>query len=187
MVMSIDIQAFENLFPDVVRHCDKGELDALLAAASSQEIPAGEVVIREGDVSGDLYFVVKGRLTSTLQGDNEFIEVGEVLAGDSFCKGSLLDPGPAIMTVTANEDSELLMLSHNAFRELEKEYLSMTGNLLRMLSDELIELCRNADRMLFNRSAGLADDEPDRNKGSSMREWAVSTFRGLFGEQEGKS
>jgi len=56
-----------------------------------------------------------------------------------------------------------------------------------MLSDELIELCRNADRMLFNRSAGLADDEPDWNKGSSMREWAVSTLRGLFGEQEGKS
>jgi len=120
MVMSIDIQAFENLFPDVVRHCDKGELDALLAAASSQEIPAGEVVIREGDVSGDLYFVVKGKLISTLQGDTEFVEVGEVVAGDSFCKGSLLDPGPALMTVTADEDSELLVLVAAGFSRIGK-------------------------------------------------------------------
>ena len=185
--MSINVQAFKELFPTIAKHCDKEGIDALLAAVSAQDVSAGQVVIHEGEVSEDLYFVVKGCLTTSLQNDNESVVVGKMVAGDSFCKASLLDPGPAPMTVTAEEDSELLVLSHKAFRELEEKYLSMTGNLLRMLSDELIEMCRHADRMLFNRSAGHADDVPEQNKGSSIRKWAVSTLRSLYGRKEGKS
>ena len=181
--MSIDATEFRNLFPDIAVHCDDAGLDALLKLTTEQQVKAGEVVIAEGNQSGDLYFVQSGELTSSLEGNGEVIKMGTVSAGDSFCKASLLDPGPAPMTVTADTDAVLLILSHDAFRELEKHDLKMTGNLLRMLSDELIDLCRNADKMLFNRSSGV-NGEVAQGDPSDLKIWAAGVYRKLHGEEE---
>ena len=174
--MSIDVQTFKTLFPDIVKHCnDDTGAAALINAVIEKHVAAGDVVIREGDDTGDLFFVVEGRLTTSLQGNNETVVMGTVKPGDSFCKASLLDPGPAPMTVTADEDSDLLILSHDAFRGLEKDYLQMTGNILRILCDDLIGLCRNTDRVLFERETSTGK--------SGLREWAASTYKELHGEQ----
>lgn len=181
--MAIDAAEFRNLFPDIAEHCDQAGLDALLNAMTEQRVEAGQVVIREGEKSGDLYFVRQGELISSLEGNGEVVQMGTVTSGNSFCKASLLDPGPAPMTVTANSDAVLLLLSHDAFRELEKQNLKMTGNLLRMLSDELIELCRNADRILFNRSSGVSDEHVQEND-SGLKAWAARVYRKLHGNSE---
>lgn len=180
--MGIDATEFRNLFPDIAKHCDQAGLDALLNAMTEQQVEAGQVIIREGEKSAELYFVLQGELTSSLEGNGEVVKMGTVTTGNSFCKASLLDPGPAPMTVTANTDALLLVLSHQAFRELEKQDLKMTGNLLRMLSDELIELCRNADRILFNRSSGISDEHTQDNH-SGLKAWAAKVYRKLHGEQ----
>ena len=184
--MSIDATVFRNLFPDIAKHCGRSGLDALLNAMTELQVEAGHVVIREGEESGNLYFVIEGELTSSLEGNGNVLEMGSVTAGDTFCKANLLDPGPATMTVTAATNVTLLVLSHNAFRELEKLDLQMTGNLLRMLSDELIELCRNADRILFNRSSGINNDTTQNNQ-PDIKKWAAKVYKKLHGEPEEQS
>lgn len=178
--MIIDVQSFKTLFPVISTHCDKNSLDALLNVMTEQSVSAGQVVISEGEETSNLYFVVEGELARTLQGLDGAVAMGTIKAGDTFNKVSLLDPGPANMTVTAVTDAVLLALSHDAFRQLEKEHLQMTGNILRMLSDDLIELCRNADRMLFNRSAGIAD-ETEYHKRASLMEWAAHVYKHIHG------
>jgi len=174
--MSIDVQTFKSLFPSIVKHChDDAGAAALLSAVTDKQVSAGDVVIREGEQTGDLFFVVKGALTTSLQGNNETVVMGKVNAGSTFCKVSLLDPGPAPMTVTADEDSEILVLSHEAFRGLEKDYLQMTGNMLRMLSDDLIGMCRSTNKILFERSKSAG--------GGDLRQWATDTYKSLHGEE----
>lgn len=180
MDMSIDVQSFKTLFPAIATHCDDDGLDALLSVTTERSVSAGDVVIREYEETGNLYFVIDGELVSTLQeGDSEW-EIGTINAGSTFCKANLLDPGPACTTVTAVSDAVLLSLSCETFRQLETEHLQMTGNILRMLSDELVELCRNADRMLFKRSAGI-EDESQHQKHTSLMEWATHVYKNLHG------
>ena len=42
------------------------ELEALLAAMQEQFVPAGSVVIQEGDTNGDLYLVADGEFSGTI-------------------------------------------------------------------------------------------------------------------------
>jgi CRP-like cAMP-binding protein len=178
--MVIEVARFKALFPSVADHCEPGDLDALIASMSEQNASAGEVVMREGDVTGNLFFVVAGELSATVDGKDSQVEMGTIKAGDTFCMANLLEPGPATMTVTANSDVDLLVLSDKAFRQLEQGHLKMTGNILRMLSNKLIELCRSADRLLFNRSAGIPD-ESEHHKHASLMEWASHIYKKLHG------
>jgi len=178
--MTIDVQRFKVLFPSIAKHCDKDDLASLLNAMTAQAASAGTVVVKEDDVTGNLYFVIEGELTTSIKGVSSSIDMGTLKAGDTFCTANLLDPGPANMTVTTLSDANLLALSNDAFRQLEGEHLKMTGNVLRMLSNELIEICRNADRMLFNRSAGIVD-ESEHHKHPGLRDWATHVYKKLHG------
>lgn len=148
--MSIVVKNFKTMFPAVAAYCDSDSLDALLNVMTEQSVSTGNVIIKEGEETGNLYFVMEGELTSKLHGAEGDVEMGTVNAGNTFCNENLIAPGPACNTVTAKTDVVLLVLSYKDFRQLEKDHLQMTGNILRMLSDKLTELCRNADRMLFN-------------------------------------
>jgi CRP-like cAMP-binding protein len=178
--MAIDVARFKALFPSVADHCEPGDLEALIASMSEQNVSSGAVVMHEGDVSGNLFFVMQGQLSASVKGHDSQIQMGTIEAGDTFCMANLLDPGPASMTVTANTDASLLVLSDSAFRQLEDGHMKMTGNILRMLSNKLIELCRSADRMLFNRSAGIPD-ESEHHKHASLMEWASHVYKKLHG------
>jgi CRP-like cAMP-binding protein len=180
VVMAIDVASFKALFPSVADHCEPGDLEALIGSMHEQNASRGEVVMREGDVTGNLFFVVDGELNATVNGNNNQIQMGTIKAGDTFCMANLLEPGPATMTVTANSDVSLLVLSEKAFRQLEQGHLKMTGNILRMLSNQIIELCRSADRLLFNRCTGIPD-ESEHHKHASLMEWASHIYKKLHG------
>ena len=178
--MSIDVQNFKSLFPAITAHCDKNNLGDLLNIMTERRVSAGDNVITEGETTDNLYFVIDGELVSKIKDGNDHIDMGKLSKGRIFCIANLLDPGPAIMTVTATTDTTLLALSNRAFRQLENDHLQMTGNILRMLSNELVEHCRNADRMLFNRSAGI-NDESEHEKRTSHMDWATYVLRKLHG------
>lgn len=178
--MSIDVQNFKTMFPTIVNHCDSGSLDALLNVMTEKSVSAGNIIIREGEETGNLYFVLEGELASIVASGDDSVNMGSVKAGNTFCNANLIAPGPACKTVTAVTDVVLLILSSDHFRQLEKEHIQMTGNILRMLSDELVELCRNADRMLFNRSAGI-NDESEHHKHDSLMKWAEHVYTKFHG------
>lgn len=80
-------------------------LERLAAALRELAVPAGSVVVREGDPADALYVLVSGRVEVTARGEaaeERFIRVME--AGSYFGEIGLLEGIPRTATVTAAED-----------------------------------------------------------------------------------
>ena len=86
-------------------------LEALAQQLGRREVPAGEVVIREGD-PGDRFYVVESGRTTATHGDQVLSSQGP---GDPFGEIALLRDVPRTATVTADEPSVLLYLERDAF------------------------------------------------------------------------
>jgi hypothetical protein len=86
-------------------------LERLAAATRPQDVAAGEVVVREGEIGDDFYMVESGELVVTQQGH----EVRRLGPGDSFGEVALLQSIPRTATVVAVTAGELLLLDHDHF------------------------------------------------------------------------
>ncbi len=84
-----------------------------------ESLPAGEVLVRQGDVGECMWFVVRGRLrVSARQSDGSARVVGEVDAGECVGEMALLSQATRAATVTVVRDAELLRLPKSAFDRL---------------------------------------------------------------------
>jgi MFS family permease len=93
------------------------------------EVPAGEVLIHEGDEGDRFYVVESGRLTAAFKGD----VLSQMGPGDPFGEIALLRDVPRTATVTADEASVLLALDRATFLE------AVTGdNEVSSRADDLI-------------------------------------------------
>ena len=93
------------------------------------EVPAGEVLIHEGDEGDRFYVIESGRLTATFKGD----VLSQMGPGDPFGEIALLRDVPRTATVTADEDSVLLALDRATFLD------AVTGdNEVSSRADDLI-------------------------------------------------
>ncbi|MFN8628747.1 MAG: cyclic nucleotide-binding domain-containing protein [Chloroflexota bacterium] len=79
-------------------------------------LPAGTVVIREGDAPDDLYVLVSGAATVTREGSPQ--PINTVGPGDFFGEIGLLRRVPRTATVTTTESSVLLRIDGALFLEL---------------------------------------------------------------------
>ncbi len=82
------------------------------------EVPAGEVLIREGEDGDRFYVIESGALTATFEGE----VLRQMGPGDPFGEIALLRDVPRTATVTADEESVLLALDREPFLE------AVTGN-----------------------------------------------------------
>ncbi len=87
------------------------EVAYFLKRAERRPVPAGEVLMQEGDVGSHFYVVLSGKLEVTKKGK----PVGTLDAGDFMGEIALLTTAPRTATVTAVEHSQVLELSRDAF------------------------------------------------------------------------
>ena len=78
-------------------------------------IPAGTVVIRQGDPADALFVVVNGLLRVSVRRDEGEVMVAEVGRGDLVGEMALLTNDPRSATVTTTRDSYLLRFSKHDF------------------------------------------------------------------------
>ena len=120
--------------------------DEILAEVASLlqpvDVPAGEIVIREGEVGGTLYIVVDGRVR-VRQDNRTIIELGE---REVFGELAALDPAPRSATVDTVEDSRLFELRNDHLEQLMASNPGIVRGIMRML-------CRR----LRTTTAGVAD------------------------------
>lgn len=86
----------------------------LLAGLQPVEVPAGTVVIRQGDPPGPMYVVEDGRLRVS-RGDRD---IGWLGPGDPFGERALFTGEPRSATVVATADTRLLRLPPETLEEL---------------------------------------------------------------------
>jgi trk system potassium uptake protein TrkA len=94
--------------------CDDDELSRIAALSRPREIAVGSEVTRQGDEGDELFVVVEGDASATVDGD----EVGTIGAGGFFGEMALIDGGERVATVTATTPMKVLVLDRHDFNEM---------------------------------------------------------------------
>ena len=105
----------------------------LAASAVEQEVAAGEVVIREGEMGSTLYVVAAGEV-AVCRGGARIATIGE---RDVFGELAALDPEPRSATVTTLVDSRLLVLHQTQLDQLLADDIDVVRGILRTLCGRL--------------------------------------------------
>jgi hypothetical protein len=101
---------------DLLADADRPTLERLAAEAHKVTVPAGEVVIREGDEADALWILTQGELSvSATVGGSELRDLAPVTAPGYVGELGLLHGIPRTATVTAREDSTLLRIDGQDF------------------------------------------------------------------------
>jgi ATP-binding cassette subfamily B protein len=103
---------------------------------TTEHIPAGRVVVVEGDPGDDFYLVVRGRLAVTHGGT----KVAVLEDGDYFGEIALLRRVPRTATVTSEVPSVLLSLAHEHFDALLERAPGVRVALERFADERLAAL-----------------------------------------------
>jgi CRP-like cAMP-binding protein len=117
----------------------------LLAEASRQaELPAGEVLMREGSPGGSLYVIVEGEFEITKRSGPGDLVIAVRGPGEVIGEMSLLDGSPRTATVRALQDSRLLEIDQRAFLRLVESSPTATLGVLHTITSRL----RHTESML---------------------------------------
>lgn len=93
---------------------NKNDRRELVQRFKARDVPAGELVIREGQITDGLYVVLAGEVAVSVGGT----KVGVVKEGELFGEMSLLTRAPAAATVTSSKRTSLLRLPKDDFDRL---------------------------------------------------------------------
>ena len=101
---------------DLFTGASNSVLERLAAAAVEQHVPAGTVIIREGDEADALWILVSGALAIEAVGSNgSTVELPDVDAPSYVGELGLLHGAPRSATVTTKQDATLLRIDGTEF------------------------------------------------------------------------
>jgi CRP-like cAMP-binding protein len=100
------------------------------------DVPAGRVLMREGDTGHEFFVVVSG----TVAVDRGGAPVRTIEPGGFFGEIALLSESPRSATVTTSTPATLLVLGHREFHSLMDQYPSIRTCVLESLAKRLRSL-----------------------------------------------
>ena len=92
------------------------DLEQLYRMAETISIPAGELVLREGEPGNSLYIVLDGNLEVTKRHGGQDVLLAVYKPGQFFGEMALLEQGPRSASVRALRESRLLVISQDALQ-----------------------------------------------------------------------
>lgn len=120
---------------------DDAALDILLALCRQTSVKARGVVCREGEPGDALFIVISGKLKVTAQsGDGKELILAILEDGETFSEMSLLDGQPRSASVTAVQDTQLLVIKRPDFLAYLEQHPRVSITLLVILSSRLREM-----------------------------------------------
>ncbi len=115
--------------------CGKRDLDRIAALTEEVEVPAGKVLMRQGDPGREAFVIAAGRAKATIRGKRS----ARLGPGDCFGEMALLHSAPRSATVSAESDMRLFVLGSREFSELLDRVPSVARHVLAALADRLRE------------------------------------------------
>jgi CRP-like cAMP-binding protein len=112
------------------------ELEEVGRLVDEVDVPAGRVLMREGDTGSEFFVVVSG----TVGIDRGGTRVRTIEPGDFFGEIALLAEGPRTATATTDAPATLLVLGHREFHSLMDEYPAIRTCVLDALAARLRSL-----------------------------------------------
>lgn len=120
---------------DIFRQTSDGILAEIAQLLEELRVSAGQAVFRFGDPGDSLYVVVEGKLRAH-RDDKHLNFLGE---REVFGEMAALDPAPRMASVTAVEDSLLLMLRQEDLYELMESRVEVSRGIIQVLIRRLRE------------------------------------------------
>jgi CRP-like cAMP-binding protein len=114
----------------------KRELVQLARMSDDLEVPAGQVLCREGEIGQEVFVIVDGEVTVTRRGKRTV--TGR--AGEFFGEISIVEHMPRTATVTAKTPVRLFVLTGQSFRSVLLECPGVEHKVLVALARRLAEL-----------------------------------------------
>ncbi len=100
------------------------------------DVPAGKVLMREGDAGREFFVLVDGAIAIERRGTL----IRTIEPGDFFGEIALLAEGPRTATATADSASTLLVLGHREFHSLMDRYPAIRTSVLEALAKRIRDL-----------------------------------------------
>jgi signal transduction histidine kinase len=94
------------------------DLEQLYEMAETVSIPAGQLVLREGDQGDSLFVVLTGELEVTKRQGSQDVLLALSKPGQFFGEMALLEQAPRSASVRTLQESRLLVISQSAFQTL---------------------------------------------------------------------
>ena len=134
------------------------QIELALDDLPSRRFPAGSTVIAQGDTAHELYVVEEG-VADVFVADSGGMEhrVGSVHAGGTLGEMSLFTGQPAVGTVRASSDLDVLVVDAAEFERIAAEFPVVYRNLGAILSERLARTNRLATREGLGRVVVLRD------------------------------
>lgn len=100
------------------RHPEVEELDEIETFAEAFEVPAGAVVMKQGEPAGGFFVVLAGEFTMVLEAEPRSVVLGTLGPGACFGETDLLQTGVHAATVRAATDGEVVVLGEHALHAI---------------------------------------------------------------------
>jgi uridine kinase len=166
---------------------DEEDLARLASFTEVVELPPGETVVREGEASGDMFFVLSGEARLRR---NE-LALKPLGPGGHFGALGLLTGRPRSVTVTAATVLVLARLAPARWSELAARHprlaLAFVSALLLHVREELVEMTDQVGLLLHGRSLPRAGEVTARLPGLERRVATGTPLRALLPDEAGGS
>ena len=162
------------------------DLERLYEMAETVSVPAGQLVLREGDTGDSLYVVLEGELEVTKRRGGQEVVLSSYEPGQFFGEMALLERAPRSASVRTLRESRMLAIDQAAFQTLLSRSPSAPFNILRTVTSRL----RSTESMLIQNekmaalgtlAAGLAHE---LNNPASAIQRSVAQLRDALADLE---
>ena len=162
------------------------DLERLYEMAETVSVPAGQLVLREGDTGDALYIVLEGELEVTKRRGGQEVVLSSYEPGQFFGEMALLERAPRSASVRTLRESRMLAIDQAAFQTLLSRSPSAPFNILRTVTSRL----RSTESMLIQNekmaalgtlAAGLAHE---LNNPASAIQRSVAQLRDALADLE---
>jgi len=104
--------------------------------ADEVDVPAERCLMAQGDRGSEMFVVVSGQVRVERDGQR----INTLGPGEFFGEIAILDGGPRTATVTADEQSRLLVLTHRDFHSMMEEFPEIAVDVLTSLAHRIRRL-----------------------------------------------
>jgi CRP-like cAMP-binding protein len=109
------------------------ELEEIAQLVDEVDVPAGRVLMRQGDVGNEMFVVVSGKFRIERNG----ALLRELGPGAVIGEVALLSEGVRTATITAAEPSQILVAGHREFHRLLQDHPSIQMEIINSLAEKI--------------------------------------------------
>jgi hypothetical protein len=143
----------------VFSHVAGDDLVGLARGAIVETVHKGDVIFREGDPGGALYFVISGAVRLSYRER----EVAFLRSNEVFGEMSIFDRELRNVTAVATEDTELLRVLADDFHDAVRETVEIAEGVIRVLNRRLREADKRIAEAISRSSGHISTTPPPRS------------------------